>query len=84
MSCRNVAILIFDDVEILDFAGPYQVFATTRQHDPEPPFFVYTVAEKSKPVSARNGLSVNPYLRLPGSRHCAGPRRTRHADACLQ
>jgi pimeloyl-ACP methyl ester carboxylesterase len=32
--------------------------ATTRQHDPEPPFFVYTVAEKSEPVSARNGLSV--------------------------
>jgi hypothetical protein len=23
-------------------------------------FFVYTVAEKSEPVSARNGLSVNP------------------------
>jgi transcriptional regulator GlxA family with amidase domain len=38
-------------------------------------FFVYTVAEKSEPVSERNGLSVNPlfYLRLPGSRHCAGP-----------
>ena len=60
MSRRNVAILIFDDVEILDFAGPYEVFATTRQDDPEPPFFVYTVAEKSGPVSARNGLSVNP------------------------
>ena len=60
MRRRNVAILIFDDVEILDFAGPYEVFATTRQYDPEPPFFVYTVAEKSEPVSARNGLSVNP------------------------
>ena len=60
MRRRNVAILIFDDVEILDFAGPYEVFATTRQDDPEPPFFVYTVAEKSEPVSARNGLSVNP------------------------
>ena len=60
MSRRNVAILIFDDVEILDFAGPYEVFASTRQNDPEPPFFVYTVAEKSEPVSARNGLSVNP------------------------
>jgi transcriptional regulator GlxA family with amidase domain len=60
MSRRNVAILIFDDVEILDFAGPYEVFATTRQNDPEPPFFVYTVAEKPGPVAARNGLSVNP------------------------
>ncbi len=60
MTRRNVAILIFDEVEILDFAGPYEVFATTRQHDPDPPFFVYTVAEKAEAVSARNGLSVNP------------------------
>ncbi len=60
MSRRNVAILIFDEVEILDFAGPYEVFATTRQHDPEPPFYVYTVAEKAGPIAARNGLSVNP------------------------
>ena len=58
MSRRNVAILIFDDVEILDFAGPYEVFATTRQYDPEPPFFVYTVAEKSEPVSARRPASA--------------------------
>ena len=64
MSRRNVAILIFDEVEILDFAGPYEVFATTRQHDPEPPFNVYTVAEKPGPVAARNGLSVNPTYTL--------------------
>ncbi|MDO8542579.1 MAG: hypothetical protein Q7S40_19225 [Opitutaceae bacterium] len=24
---RNVAILVFDEVEVLDFAGPYEVFA---------------------------------------------------------
>jgi hypothetical protein len=36
-------------------------------------FFVYTVAEKSEPVSARNGLSVNPRYSISGSQHCAGP-----------
>ena len=31
---RNVAILIFDDVEVLDFCGPFEVFAVTgRQRD---------------------------------------------------
>ncbi len=59
---RKVAILIFEEVEVLDFAGPFEVFAVSR--DPEdrskPLFNVYTVAEKAEPVSARNGLSVNP------------------------
>ena len=27
---RNVGILIFDDVEVLDFAGPYEVLSRTR------------------------------------------------------
>ncbi len=26
----NVGILMFDDVEILDFAGPFEVFSRTR------------------------------------------------------
>ncbi len=58
---RNVAILIFDDVELLDFCGPFEVFSvTSRQADGEAPFNVYTVAEGSGAVMARNGLSVNP------------------------
>jgi transcriptional regulator GlxA family with amidase domain len=55
---RNVAILIFDDVEVLDFCGPFEVFSTTGQRPGA--FRVYTVAEKPDPVTARGGLSVNP------------------------
>lgn len=58
---RNVAILIFDDVELLDFCGPFEVFSVaSRQADGQAPFNVYTVAEGSGAVMARNGLSVNP------------------------
>ena len=58
---RNVAILIFDEVEVLDFCGPFEVFAVTREDDAgEKPFHVYTVAEKPGPVIARHGFSVNP------------------------
>ncbi|MBA2681429.1 MAG: DJ-1/PfpI family protein [Ktedonobacteraceae bacterium] len=62
---RNVAILIFDEVEVLDFCGPFEVFAVTgerkrRSGEGEAPFSVYTVAEKAGPVLTRNGLSVNP------------------------
>ncbi len=58
---RRVAILIFDDVEVLDFAGPFEVFSVARDPQTDSPLFdVYTVAEHAAPVYARNGLSVNP------------------------
>jgi transcriptional regulator GlxA family with amidase domain len=59
---RTVAILIFDDVEVLDFCGPFEVFGVTgqRRGGGEGDFTVYTVAEKDGAVTARNGLSVNP------------------------
>lgn len=61
---RNVAILIFDDVELLDFCGPYEVFSVTGRKMTPPPFHVYTVAERLDPVLVRNGLSVNPHYIL--------------------
>ena len=60
---RNVAILIFDEVEVLDFCGPFEVFGVTGRNDNPKPFNVYTVAEKT-PILARNGLSVNPTYTL--------------------
>ncbi len=57
---KNVAILIFDEVEVLDFCGPFEVFSVCGRRDQSNPFNVYTVAEKSGPVLARNQLSVNP------------------------
>lgn len=61
---RKLAILLFDDVEVLDFAGPFEVFSVAnRQRDPLA-FDVVTVAERPGPVLARNGLSVNPHHTL--------------------
>lgn len=57
---KNVAILIFNDVEVLDFCGPFEVFSVTNEIHALKPFNVYTVAEEDKPVIARNNLSVNP------------------------
>ncbi|MBH5320356.1 DJ-1/PfpI family protein [Paenibacillus sp. GSMTC-2017] len=54
---RKVAIFIFDNVEILDFAGPFEVFicGSNRGQD----FHVFTVAEHDRPVTALGNLSVN-------------------------
>ncbi|MBC7931738.1 MAG: DJ-1/PfpI family protein [Rubrivivax sp.] len=57
---KNVAVLIFDDVEVLDFCGPFEVFSVAGRRSDLKPFNVYTVAESAGPVIARNNLSVNP------------------------
>jgi transcriptional regulator GlxA family with amidase domain len=61
---RNLAILIFDDVEVLDFCGPFEVFSVANRFTDPPAFHVFTVAEKTGPVLTRGGLSVNPHHRL--------------------
>jgi transcriptional regulator GlxA family with amidase domain len=57
---RRVAIVVFDDVEVLDFCGPFEVFAVCGRRSGDAPFEVHTVAETSRPVLARHRLSVNP------------------------
>jgi transcriptional regulator GlxA family with amidase domain len=69
MTRRNVGILIFDDVEVLDFAGPFEVFSRTRtapgsesrRSDEAAPFEVFTVARTLDPVCATGGLRVLPH-----------------------
>ena len=68
MERQNVGILIFDDVEVLDFAGPFEVFSRTRltpgadsrRSDASAPFEVFTVARTPSPVRATGGLQVVP------------------------
>lgn len=57
---QNVAILLYDDVEVLDFAGPFEVLSVTSQLNNYELFDVFTVAQTMEPVTAINGLSVNP------------------------
>ena len=49
----TVAILLFDRVEIIDFAGPWEVFGGAG-------YKVFTVAEKSDPVNTVYGQKIVP------------------------
>lgn len=49
---KSVAILIFDNVQIIDFTGPWEVL------DEE--FDVFTVSETLRPVITSAGMSLNP------------------------
>ena len=60
----GVSILIFDDVEVLDFCGPFEVFSVTGGREGLRPFAVHTVAEEERPITARGGLSINARYRF--------------------
>ncbi|NZA27427.1 DJ-1/PfpI family protein [Luteimonas sp. SJ-92] len=65
---RNVAILVFEDAEVLDFAGPFEVFAVTSQLNEGRYFDVGLVAADRSPVRAMNGMTVVPnwtWQRMP-------------------
>lgn len=64
MATRVVAIPLFDDVEVLDFCGPFEVFSVASRFTDPPAFSVLLVAEKDGPVLTRGGMSVNAHHRL--------------------
>ena len=57
---RRVCMVLFDEVEVLDFCGPFEVFSVTGKRQELTPFEVCTVSEEGKPITARGGLSINP------------------------
>lgn len=57
---QNVLILLFDEIEVLDFAGPFEVFAVASELHDHCLFKVSTVARELRPIRCVNGLSVNP------------------------
>jgi transcriptional regulator GlxA family with amidase domain len=65
MQRRRVGILIFPEVEVLDFAGPFEVLSVCRLNEErrreEPsPFEVLLVAHTREPVRATGGLHILP------------------------
>jgi putative intracellular protease/amidase len=61
----TVGILIFDQVEVLDVAGPFEVLAVTRLNEERrqeelSPFRVLLVSENMNQVSAIGGLRFTP------------------------
>ena len=65
----NVGILIFDGVEVLDFAGPFEVFSRTRlqagsdsrRSEESAPFSVFTVARSRASIRTTGDLEVTPH-----------------------
>lgn len=66
----QVGIYVYDDVEVLDFAGPYEVFSTASRvflrdrPGGSPPFAAALVSEAKGTVLARAGFGVAPHFTI--------------------
>ncbi len=62
----NVGIFIFDNIEVLDLGGPFEVFSVATRVkarlDPAspPPFNFFTIGETNAPIHARGNLIITP------------------------
>ncbi|MBM3330199.1 MAG: DJ-1/PfpI family protein [Calditrichaeota bacterium] len=54
---HTVVILLFQGVELMDFAGPAEVFIVTDQSKS---FQVVTVAESREPIKTMGGVTISP------------------------
>lgn len=87
MNRMRVGILLFTDIEVLDFAGPYEVFTVVRLNEDKrreeaSPFDVKLIAETAQPIMTSAGMRVIPdctmddappldILVIPGGWGCA-------------
>lgn len=59
---RNVGIFLFNGVEVLDFAGPFEVFSTASRlslrDKKDVPFEIFTFASYNKKIVTRGGLKI--------------------------
>jgi transcriptional regulator GlxA family with amidase domain len=74
MARKHVGIVIYEEVEVLDFCGPFEVFSVTRTNEEnrrvEPsPFEALLVAQTSAPVTATGGMQVLPHYTFANCPH---------------
>lgn len=72
MERKRVGVLVFDDVEVLDFCGPFEVFSATRLDEEErrgepSPFEVFLIAEGEETIATTGGMKVLPDRTLESS-----------------
>jgi transcriptional regulator GlxA family with amidase domain len=56
----NIGIFIYEGAEVLDFAGPFEVFSTASRLDKQAGINVVLISEVDQLVPARYGFTVKP------------------------
>jgi transcriptional regulator GlxA family with amidase domain len=64
---KNVGIFLFENIELLDFAGPFEVFSVTNELNNFKLFNTFTVTRNENPVRSVNGLKIIPDYSIENS-----------------
>ena len=64
---KHFGIFLFDEMELMDFAGPYEVFTAVNLALEEMLCNVYTISETGSTIKTINGLQVLPDFSLDNS-----------------
>lgn len=96
MNRKRLGIVVFDDIEVLDFCGPFEVFSVTRlneelRREQVSPFEIALIAQHEKTIVTTGGMKVIPdvtfsnapaldILVVPGG---WGTRREMHNEVML-
>lgn len=67
MERKRVGIVVFNDIEVLDFCGPFEVLSVTRvdeqrRREEPSPFDVLLVAQSADLVTTTGGMKVLPHF----------------------
>lgn len=57
---NNVGIFLFNNIELLDFTGPYEVFSVTSELNDYQLFKTFTISHDGAEIKSVNGLRVIP------------------------
>lgn len=57
----NIGIYIYDDAEVLDFSGPFEVFSIAKRLS-ENKWNIFLIAETKQTINARGGFHVTPHF----------------------
>ena len=65
MNRKRLGVVIYDEIEVLDFCGPFEVFSVTRLNEErrreEPsPFEVLLTSQFDQPITTTGGMKVIP------------------------
>jgi transcriptional regulator GlxA family with amidase domain len=65
MNRKKLGIVIFDEIEVLDFCGPFEVFSVTRlneerRREEASPFEVSLISQSTQPIKTTGGMRVIP------------------------
>ena len=65
MDRKRVGIVMFDEIEVLDFCGPFEVFSTTRlneehRREEASPFEVVLSSQSGQAIKTTGGMKVLP------------------------